>query len=132
MAEIIANTDAMIARTSPQIDRIAKNVEGVTAKMGPTVENVNATVTTERYHHLVLRDHVSDLVSYKTDTHEVLQLMPTWKRSLSISINTAGKCPHGHRPPRNDFTESVDERPWSLIRIRQPQDRTVPKKDESK
>jgi hypothetical protein len=28
----------------------------------------------------------------------------------------------------NDLTESVKERPWSLIRIRQPEDRKVPKK----
>jgi hypothetical protein len=28
----------------------------------------------------------------------------------------------------NDLTESVKERPWSLVRIRQPKDRKVPKK----
>jgi hypothetical protein len=28
----------------------------------------------------------------------------------------------------NALTESVKERPWSLIRIRQPEDRKVPKK----
>lgn len=32
----------------------------------------------------------------------------------------------------NDLTESVDERPWSLIRIRQPKDRNVPKNNEEK
>ena len=45
VAQILANADAMIARTSPQVDRIATNVETLTAKMGPTVDNVNATVT---------------------------------------------------------------------------------------
>ena len=52
VAQILANTDAMIARTSPQIDRIATNVETLTAKMGPTVDNVNSDrYQRKRNHH---------------------------------------------------------------------------------
>lgn len=136
VAEILANTDAMIARTSPQIDRIAKNVEGVTAKMGPTVDNVNATVTNANGTITVLRDRTqTDLVELQKTLIEVRSLVASLQTVVLSNQQNIQYTLENVRMATdhlNNLTESVDERPWSLIRIRQPQDRNVPKKDESK
>ena len=65
----------MIARTSPQIDRIATNVETLTAKMGPTVDNVNSTVTNANGTITVLRDRTqTDLIELQKTLVEVRSL----------------------------------------------------------
>jgi phospholipid/cholesterol/gamma-HCH transport system substrate-binding protein len=136
VAEILANTDAMIARTSPQIDRIANNVEAVTAKMGPTVDNVNTTVTNANGTITVLRDRTqTDLVELQktlVDVRSLVNSLQVVVRSNQQNISYTLENVRMATDHLNDLTESVDERPWSLIRIRQPKDRNVPKNDEGK
>jgi phospholipid/cholesterol/gamma-HCH transport system substrate-binding protein len=130
VAGILANTDAMIARTSPQIDRIANNVESVTAKMGPTVDNVNATVTNANGTITVLRDRTqTDLIELQKTLVEVRGLvanLQTVVQSNQQNIQYTLENVRMATDHLNDFTESVNERPWSLIRIKQPKDRKVP------
>ncbi|HXJ94733.1 MAG TPA: MlaD family protein, partial [Terriglobia bacterium] len=52
LANVLANADAMVARTSPKIDQISDQLvkltneaNGVMAKMGPAVDNINATAS---------------------------------------------------------------------------------------
>ena len=131
VAQILANADAMIARTSPQIDRIATNVETLTAKMGPTVDNVNSTVTNANGTITVLRDRTqTDLIELQKTLVEVRSLaenlqavVRTNQQNLQYTLENI-RMATDHL---NDFTESVNERPWSLIRIKQPKDREVPK-----
>jgi phospholipid/cholesterol/gamma-HCH transport system substrate-binding protein len=136
VGEILANTDAMIARTSPQIDRIAKNMETATAKMGPTVDNVNATVTNANGTITVLRDRTqTDLVELQKTLVEVRGLVANLQAVVLSNQQDIRYTLENVRMATdhlNDFTESVNERPWSLVRIRQPKDRNVPKNDEGK
>lgn len=136
VSEILANTDAMIARTSPQIDRIAKNMETVTAKAGPTIDNVNATVSNANGTITVLRDRTqADLVELQKTLVDVRSLVDNLQvvvRSNQQNIAYTLENVRMATDHLNDLTESVDERPWSLIRIRQPKDRIVPKNDEGK
>ncbi len=136
VAEILANADAMIARTSPQIDRIAQNVEAVTAKMGPTVDNVNTTVTNANGTITALRDRTQmDLVELQktlVDVRSLVNDLQVVVRSNQQNIQYTLENVRMATDHLNDLTESVDERPWSLIRIRQPKDRSVPKNDEDK
>ncbi len=130
VAGILANTDAMIARTSPQIDRIANNVEAVTAKMGPTVDNVNATVTNANGTITVLRDRTqTDLVELQktlVDVRSLVNNLHAVVQSNQQNIQYTLENVRMATDHLNDFTESVNERPWSLIRIKQPKDRKVP------
>ncbi len=81
VAQILANSDAMIARTSPQIDRIATNVETLTAKMGPTVDNLNSTVTNANGTITVLRDRTqTDLIELQKTLVEVRSLAENYRR----------------------------------------------------
>jgi phospholipid/cholesterol/gamma-HCH transport system substrate-binding protein len=130
VASILANSDAMIARTSPQIDRIAQNVEAVTAKLGPTVDNVNGTVTNANGTITVLRDRTqTDLVELQKTLVEVRALVDNLHVIVQSNQQNIAYTLENVRMATdhlNDLTQSVDERPWSLIRIRQPEDRKVP------
>jgi len=130
VAQILANTDAMIARTSPEIDRIARNVDTLTAKMGPTVDNVNSTVTNANGTITVLRDGTqTDLAELQKTLVEVRSLAENLQavvRSNQQNIQYTLENIRMATDHLNDFTESVNERPWSLIRIKQPKDRKVP------
>jgi phospholipid/cholesterol/gamma-HCH transport system substrate-binding protein len=131
VAQILANTDAMIARTSPEIDRIARNVDTLTAKMGPTVDNVNSTVANANGTITVLRDGTqTDLIELQKTLVEVRGLVDNLQavvRSNQQNIQYTLENIRMATDHLNDFTESVDERPWSLVRIKQPKDRKVPK-----
>ena len=130
VAQILANADAMIARTSPQIDRIATNVETLTAKMGPTVDNVNSTVTNANGTITVLRDRTqTDLIELQKTLVEVRSLVENLQAVVHTNQQNIQYTLENIRMATdhlNDFTESVNERPWSLIRIKQPKDRKVP------
>jgi len=132
VAQILANADAMIARTSPQIDRIATNIETLTAKMGPTVDNVNSTVTNANETITVLRDRTqTDLIELQKTLAEVRGLVDNLHavvRSNQQNVQDTLENIRMATEHLDDFTESVNERPWSLIRIKQPQDRKVPER----
>jgi phospholipid/cholesterol/gamma-HCH transport system substrate-binding protein len=136
VADILANTDAMIARTSPQIDRIAKNMETATAKIGPTVDSINTTVTNADGTITVLRDRTqTDLVELQKTLVDVRSLVNNLQVVVGSNQQNIQYTLENIRMATdhlNDLTESVDERPWSLIRIRQPKDRSLPKNDEGK
>ncbi len=130
VAQILANTDAMVAETRPRIDQITKNIETLSAKMGPTVDNVNSTVTNANGTITVLRDRTqTDLVELQKTLVEVRSLVDSLQvvvRSNQQNIAYTLENVRMATDHLNDLTESVDERPWSLIRIRQPKDRKVP------
>ena len=131
VAQILANADAMIARTSPEIDRIARNVESLTDKMGPTLDNVNSTVTNANGTITVLRDRTqTDLIELQKTLVEVRGLVDNLHevvRSNQQNIQYTLENIRMATDHLNDLTESVNERPWSLVRIKQPKDRKVPK-----
>ena len=131
VAQILANTDGVIARTSPEIDRIARNVDTLTAKMGPTVDNVNSTVTNANGTITLLRNQTqTDLIELQKTLVEVRSLAENLQavvRSNQQNIAYTLENVRSATDHLNDFTESVNERPWSLIRIKQPKDREVPK-----
>lgn len=130
VAQILANTDAMVARTSPRIDQITQNIETLSAKLGPTVDNVNSTVTNANGTITVLRDRTqTDLIELQKTLVEVRSLVDNLQvvvRSNQQNIAYTLENVRMATDHLNNLTESVDERPWSLIRIRQPKDRKVP------
>ena len=137
LAEILANADTMVARLSPKIDQISdqalkltKEANDAVAKVGPTVDNANATVSNANDTITSLRDPLqADL----TEMHKTLEQARSLIADLQASIRAKDQdMTYTLENVReatdnlNDLTESVKERPWSLIRIRQPKDRKVP------
>jgi len=138
VTEILDNADKMVSQVSPKIDQISDQLlkltddaNGVIAKMGPAVDNVNATVTNANHTIDDLHEPV------QTDLAEVRKALDQ-ARSLIADLQAAMRAKDQNitvtlqnvrmaTDNLNALTESVKERPWSLIRIRQPKDRKVPK-----
>ncbi len=138
VAAILANTDAVIARASPRIDQITANVQTLTenanrvaVKLGPTVDNVNATVSNANGTITVLREHTqTDLIELQKTLLEARRLIDNLQvvvRTNQQNIEYTMENIRMATDHLNDLTESLNERPWSLVRIRQPEDRKVPK-----
>ena len=130
VAAILANTDAVIAKAQPRIDQITANVQAltenanrVTEKLGPTVDNANGTIT-------VLRDRTqTDLVELQKTLIEARSLIDNLQvvvRTNQQNIEYTMENVRMATDHLNDLTESLNERPWSLIRVKQPADRKVP------
>ncbi len=138
VAAILANADAVIAQARPRIDQITANVQTltenanrVTLKLGPTVDNVNATVSNANGTITVLRDRTqTDLIELQKTLVEARSLIDNLQvvvRTNQQNIEYTMENIRMATDHLNDLTESVNERPWSLVRIRQPEDRKVPK-----
>jgi phospholipid/cholesterol/gamma-HCH transport system substrate-binding protein len=131
LAGILANSDSMIAQLSPQVNEISGKVNGLLAKLGPTVDNVNETVSNVNQTITALRGpSQADLEELRlaleqtrgllNDVHVLIQANG---QNTTYTIENLRMATDN----LNQLTESIKERPWSLVRIRQPKDRSVPK-----
>ena len=132
IANVLANTDAMIARTSPQIEKLTQNANSLVAKMGPTIDHVNSTVENANETITTVREPMqADLVQLQKtleDTRVLIGNLQAVVNTNSENITYTVENVRMLTDNLNDLSESVKERPWSMIRIRQPKDRRVPKK----
>jgi len=130
VANILANADTMVARTSPKIDRISdqlakltNDANGVMAKVGPAVDNVNATVSNANQTITSLRQPTQvDLDEVRKTLTDLQAQMRAKDQDLTSTLENVRMITDN----LNELTESVKERPWSLVRIREPKDRKVP------
>ena len=130
VANILANADTMVARTSPKIDRISdqlakltNDANGVMAKVGPAVDNVNATVSNANQTITSLRQPTQvDLEEVRKTLTDLQAQMRAKDQDLTSTLENVRMITDN----LNELTESVKERPWSLVRIREPKDRKVP------
>jgi phospholipid/cholesterol/gamma-HCH transport system substrate-binding protein len=137
LAEILANADTMVARLSPKIDQISdqalkltKEANDAVAKVGPTVDNANATVSNANDTITSLRDPLqADLAEMHKTLEQARSLIADLQAAIRAKDQDMTYTLENVRTATdnlNDLTESVKERPWSLIRIKQPKDRKVP------
>lgn len=138
VASVISNADAMIANLSPQIDRIShqalkltSDADNLVVKMGPAVDNVNATMSNANGTITALRGPAeADLVELQktiAQTQGLVRDLQTLVRANSQNTTYTVENLRMITDNLNDLTQSVKERPWSLVRIKQPKDREVPK-----
>lgn len=132
LAAILTHSDTMIADLSPQINRITervlkltKDADIVVGKMGPTVDNADQTITAIR------EPTQADLAQLEKTIEEARGLIsslevPVWANSQNTTYTMENL--RMATDNLNDLTESVKERPWSLVRVKQPKDRKVPNK----
>lgn len=138
ISEILTNADAMVSRISPKIDQISDQLvkltddaNGLVAKFGPAVDNVNATVSNADQTITGVREPLqADLVELRKTLDQARGLIADLQagvRAKDQGITDTLENVRIATDNLNDLTESVKERPWSLIRIKQPKDRKVPK-----
>ena len=138
VAEILTNADGMITSISPKIDHITDQIGKLSdeantlmAKLSPAVDNVNATVANANDTITAVREPLkTDLAELQKTLDQARGLVAEVRASLRAKdqgMNDALENLRITTDNLRDLTESVKERPWSLVRIRQPKDRKVPK-----
>jgi hypothetical protein len=99
--------------------------------MGPTIDNVNATVSNANQTITAFREPgQADLVELQKTMAETRGLIVNLQTLVRANAQNTTYTIENLRmitDNLNDLTESVKERPWSLVRIKQPKNREVPK-----
>ncbi len=121
---ILDNIDALVADERPKIERLTDQLARVSEHADDTIQNVNGTVTD-------LRDPMrKDLLELQITLHQaqgLLQSMQVMVRANDYKIDDTVENLRQATDNLNQFTDSLKQRPWSLVRVKQPEDRQVPK-----
>ena len=121
---VLDNVNAMIATDRPKIDRLTDELNALSHHADETIQNVNGTVTNLRE---PIRNDLADLQSTLSQAKQLLGDMQVLVRANDYKINDTIEHLRTATENLDELTDSVKQRPWSLIRIKQPEDRKVPK-----
>ena len=122
--DVLDNVDAMLATERPKIDRLTDQLNALSQHADETVQNVNGTVSEMRE---PVRKDLAELQDTLLETKRLLADMQVLVRANDYKIDDTIENLRTATENLDDLTESVKQRPWSMIRIRQPEDRKVPK-----
>jgi phospholipid/cholesterol/gamma-HCH transport system substrate-binding protein len=122
--DVLDNVDAMLVTERPKIDRLTDQLNTLSQHADETVQNVNGTVTEVRE---PVQKDLAELQETLLETKHLLADMQVIVKANDLKIDDTIENLRTATQNLDDLTESVKERPWSLIRIRQPEDRKVPK-----
>ena len=122
--EVLDNVDAMLATERPKIDRLTDQLNTLSQHADETIQNVNGTVTEIRE---PIRKDVVELQNTLLQAKQLLADMQVLVRANDDKIDDTIENLRTATENLDDLTNSVKQRPWSLIRIKQPEDRKVPK-----
>jgi phospholipid/cholesterol/gamma-HCH transport system substrate-binding protein len=122
--ELLDNVNTMLATERPKIDRLTDQLNALSQHADETIQNVNGTVSAVR--EPVQKDLV-ELQNTLLQTKQLLADMQGIVRANDSKIDDTMENLRTATENLDDLTESVKERPWSLIRIKEPEDRKVPK-----
>ena len=122
--ELLDNVNAMIATERPKIDRLTDQLNTLSQHADETIQNVNGTVSEIRE---PARKDVVELQNTLLAAKQLLDEMQVIVKANDYKIADTIENLRTATENLDDLTESVKERPWSLIRIKQPEDRKVPK-----
>ena len=121
---LLDNVDAMIATERPKIDRLTDQLNTLSQHADETIQNVNGTVTEVRE---PVRQDLSELQNTLLEAKRLLADMQVLVKANDFKIDDTIENLRTATENLDDLTESVKQRPWSLVRIKQPEDRKPPK-----
>jgi phospholipid/cholesterol/gamma-HCH transport system substrate-binding protein len=122
--ELLDNVNAMLTTERPKIDRLTDRLNVLSQHADETIQNVNGTVTEMRE---PVRKDLAVLQETLLQTKRLLADMQVIVKANDYKIDDTIENLRTVTENLDDLTESVKERPWSLIRIKEPEDRKVPK-----
>lgn len=137
VALLLQNVNSLVATESPKIDALAeqlllvsRNADTVIKKMEPlvdhtdaTVSNVNLTIDQLRE---PIRQDLAELQSTMAQAKSMMATIQTLVRANDPNITETIENLRVATENIDQLTDQVKQRPWSLVRIRQPKDRKVP------
>ena len=126
----LEQTNRLVTDARPKIDHMLDELSRVSAKVGPVVDhaddaiqNLNGTVTDIRD---PLRKDLGELQATLQEAKGLLANMQVMVRANDSRIEDTLENLRMTTENLSDLTNSVKQRPWSLIRIKQPKERKVP------
>ena len=117
------NVNGMLATERPKIDRLTDRVNTLAEHADATVQNVNGTVTDVRE---PLQKDLTELQTTLQQAKALLSDMQVVVRANDYKIDDTVENLRTATDNLDQLTDSLKQRPWSLIRIKQPKERTVP------
>jgi ABC-type transporter Mla subunit MlaD len=138
IAQILKQANTLIAEQSPKLNRITDEVllagrdaDSAINKVGPlldqtntTVGNVNSTVDQLRE---PIRQDLAQLQSTMEQAKSLLAGLQNVVRGNDSDLRATIENLRIATENLDQLTDQVKQNPWSLVRIRQPQERKVPK-----
>ncbi len=133
--QVLGNMNNLTGRSNQQhIATILSNTDRATAqlssKVGPTLDNVNRTVTNANHTITSLQQPIqTDLEELHATLQQAQGVANSLQSILSEDRDNIYYILENMRLATdnlNDFTRTIKAEPWSLVRIRQPEERKVP------
>jgi phospholipid/cholesterol/gamma-HCH transport system substrate-binding protein len=121
---LLNNVNEMVATERPKIDRLTDQLNLLTQHADQTVQNVNGTVSDVRE---PVRRDLAELQSTLLEAKQLLTDMQVLVRANDYKIDDTIENLRTATENIDQLTDSVKLRPWSLIRVKQPEDRKAPK-----
>jgi len=121
---VLDNVNGMLATDRPKIDHLTDELNALSHHADETIQNVNGTVSDLRE---PIRNDLANLQSTLLQAKQLLADMQVLVRANDYKIDDTIEHLRTATENLDELTDSVKQRPWSLVRIRQPEDRKVPK-----
>ena len=121
---VLDNVNEMLATERPKIDRLTDQLNALSQHADDTIQNVNGTVSEVRE---PVRKDLAELQNTLLEAKQLLADMQVLVRANDYKIDDTIENLRTATENLDQLTESVKQRPWSLIRVKQPEDRKVPK-----
>jgi len=122
--EVLDNVNGMLATERPKIDRLTDQLNALSQHADDTIQNVNGTVSEVRE---PVRKDLAELQNTLLQAKQLLADMQVLVRANDDKIDDTIENLRTATENLDQVTESVKQRPWSLVRVKQPEDRKVPK-----
>jgi phospholipid/cholesterol/gamma-HCH transport system substrate-binding protein len=137
IAGILQQINALVAQQAPKLDQItdqvllvSRNADSVVQKIGPVVDHTDATIANVNLTIDQLRDPIrQDLAQLQSTMVQAKSLIASIQTVVGSNDDNIRETVENLRVATENLdqlTDQVKQRPWSLVRIRQPKDRKVP------
>ncbi len=120
---VLDHVNGMLATEGPKIDRISDQVIVLSQHADETMQNLNGTITDVRE---PVRKDLAELQTTLLQARQLLSDMQVMVRANDYKIDDTVENLRTATDNLDQLTDSLKQRPWSLIRIKQPKEREVP------
>jgi len=122
---MLDHVNGMLANEGPKIDRISDQLITLSQHADETMQNVNGAVTDVRE---PIRTDLAELQSTLQQATQLLGDMQSIVRANDYKIDDTVENLRVATDNLDQLTDSLKQRPWSLLWTKQPKERLVPQK----
>jgi phospholipid/cholesterol/gamma-HCH transport system substrate-binding protein len=130
----LANLDATLAESRPHLTKTLANLESTSAKLGPAIENANQTISRAgtlatnlnavvEENRKQIRDDLFDLGRSLLEAHQLIMNLNDSLESNRANLDETLENIRASSQNLKQFTDTIKQRPFSLIRVKAEKDR---------